>query len=71
VANLPKSEPHNVDEACRDLVGVLGKAGWLRYAVPGEAGGALDKLDSRALCLIRETLAYHNGLADSLLPCRV
>ncbi|MBA3868466.1 MAG: acyl-CoA dehydrogenase family protein [Anaerolineae bacterium] len=64
VTNLPKSEPHDVDEACRDLVDVLGKAGWLRYAVPGEAGGALDKLDSRALCLIRETLAYHNGLAD-------
>ncbi len=63
-ANLPTSEPHDVDEACRDLVGVLGKAGWLRYAVPGENGGALDKLDSRALCLIRETLAYHAGLAD-------
>ncbi len=63
-ANLPTSEPADVDEACRDLVGVLGKAGWLRYAVPGENGGALDKLDSRALCLIRETLAYHNGLAD-------
>jgi acyl-CoA dehydrogenase len=63
-ANLPKSEPHDVDEACRDLVGVLGKAGWLRYTVPGEVGGVIDKLDSRALCLIRETLAYHNGLAD-------
>ncbi len=62
--NLPKSEPHDVDEACRDLVAVLGHAGWLRYAVPGEVGGALEKLDSRALCLIRETLAYHNGLAD-------
>lgn len=62
--NLPKSEADDVDEACRDLVGVLGKAGWLRYAVPGESGGALDKLDSRALCLIRETLAYHAGLAD-------
>ncbi len=64
VANLPTTEPEDVDKACRDLVSVLGKAGWLRYAVPGEAGGALDKLDSRALCLIRETLAYHAGLAD-------
>ncbi len=63
-ANLPTTEPHDVDEACRDLVGVLGNAGWLRYAVPAENGGALDKLDSRALCLIRETLAYHAGLAD-------
>lgn len=63
-ASLPETEPDDVDEACRDLVGVLGKAGWLRYAVPSEGGGALDKLDSRALCLIRETLAYHAGLAD-------
>ncbi len=63
-ANLPTTEPQDVDKACRDLVGVLGKAGWLRYAVPGENGGALDKLDSRALCVIRETLAYHAGLAD-------
>jgi len=64
VANLPKTEPKDVDEACRDLVGVLGQAGWLRYVVAGDVGGALEKLDSRALCLIRETLAYHHGLAD-------
>jgi len=62
--SLPTGEEHDVDEACRDLVGMLGKAGWLRYVVPGEAGGTLEKLDSRALCLIRETLAYHAGLAD-------
>ena len=61
---LPTSEPDDVDEACRDLVGVLGQAGWLRYAVPAAYGGALQKLDSRALCLLRETLAYHAGLAD-------
>src|SRR5262249_52019896 len=42
----------------------LGSAGWLRYCVPAEFGGALEKLDSRALCLVRETLAYHAGLAD-------
>lgn len=64
VAHLPTSEPEDVDEACRDLVGMLGQVGWLCYCVPGAYGGALDKLDSRALCLLRETLAYHNGLAD-------
>lgn len=63
-AHLPTAEPDDVDEACRDLVGVLGQAGWLRYAVPAVYGGALEKLDSRALCLLRETLAYHAGLAD-------
>jgi len=54
----------DVDAACRELVERLGAAGWLRYAVPGAYGGALERLDSRALCLIRETLAWHAGLAD-------
>ncbi len=42
----------------------LGDAGWLRYCVPAAHGGALPALDSRALCLLRETLARHDGLAD-------
>ncbi len=54
----------DVDTICRDYVRRMGAAGWLRYVVPSEYGGALDALDSRALCLIRETLAYHDGLAD-------
>ena len=61
------SDVHSVsdaDAACRELVERLGHAGWLRYAVPGAYGGALDRLESRALCLIRETLAWHAGLAD-------
>ena len=49
---------------CRALVRALGAAGWLRYCVPAAYGGALDALDSRALCVLRETLAYHDGLAD-------
>ena len=57
-------EPSDVDEACRGLVGKLGRGGWLRYCVPADYGGALPGLDSRALCLIRRTLAYHAGLAD-------
>jgi acyl-CoA dehydrogenase len=55
----------DVDQACRDLVKALGKAGWTRYSVSGQAfGGMHDHIDTRAICLIRETLAYHNGLAD-------
>jgi alkylation response protein AidB-like acyl-CoA dehydrogenase len=46
------------------LVKQLGQAGWLRYCVPSEYGGALSALDSRSLCLLRENLAYHDGLAD-------
>ncbi|MDQ2766444.1 MAG: acyl-CoA dehydrogenase family protein, partial [Gemmatimonadota bacterium] len=34
------------------------------YAVPAAYGGAMNELDSRALCIVRETLAYHDGLAD-------
>ncbi len=55
----------DTDAQCRQLVRALGKAGWLRHAVGGAAyGGALDAIDTRAICLIRETLARHNGLAD-------
>jgi len=55
----------DVDAECRALVRSLGSAGWLRHAVAGQAfGGAGEALDTRALCLIRETLARHSGLAD-------
>ena len=52
-----------VADATRDLVAVLGKGGWLRYAVPAPHG-ALPGLDVRSLCLIREILARNLGLAD-------
>lgn len=54
----------NVDDVCRARVKALAQAGWLRYCVPGHAGGALAKLDSRSLCLIRQILSYYDGLAD-------
>jgi acyl-CoA dehydrogenase len=53
----------DVDAACRALVRALGGGGWLRHAVGGDYGEQ-DVIDTRAICLIRETLAYHNGLAD-------
>jgi acyl-CoA dehydrogenase len=55
----------DVDEACRHLVRLLGEGGWLRHAIGGVAhGGVADAIDTRAICLIRETLARHSGLAD-------
>lgn len=63
-AHLTADEPEDTDLYCRNLVTTLGEAGWLRYCVPEYAGGALPRLDARALCMIRETLAYHAGLAD-------
>ncbi|HEX6748819.1 MAG TPA: acyl-CoA dehydrogenase family protein [Longimicrobium sp.] len=53
-----------VDDACRALVRRLADGGWLRWAVPAPYGGALERLDVRSLCIARETLAYHSGLAD-------
>jgi len=64
-AGVLKGTDHtDVDADCRALVRALGDAGWLRYCVPGAHGGALAAVDSRALCVARETLAYHDGLAD-------
>ena len=55
----------DVDAQCRALVKQLGAAGWLRHAVAGRAhGGAAEAIDTRAICLLRETLAWHHGLAD-------
>ena len=55
-------------KACKEWVALLGEQGWLRYCVPagkdGTLGGALEKLDSRALVILRETLAFHSPLAD-------
>ena len=58
----------NVDATCRRLVRELGAAGWLRYGVGGTAyGGHGDTIDTRAVCLLRETLARYSGLADFAL----
>jgi acyl-CoA dehydrogenase len=53
-----------IDDACVALVKQLGSAGWLRYCIPKAFGGVYPILESRSLCLIRETLARHSGLAD-------
>lgn len=54
-----------VDDECRHLVRSLGQAGFLRHAIAGTAhGGTQDTIDTRAICLLRETLAWHHGLAD-------
>ena len=57
-------EPHaieerDVDESARHYVGVMARAGVLDYSVAQD-----KKLDNRALCLIREGLAYSSSLAD-------
>lgn len=58
--HLGSVDHSDTDAACRALVTMLGKGGWLQHsgAMTGES------LDVRSLCLIRETLARHDGLAD-------
>lgn len=53
----------DIDAQCRKLVAQLGEAGWLNHAVAGLSEGH-QAIDTRAICLIRETLAKHDGLAD-------
>lgn len=60
-AHLPVDH-HDVDEACRHLVAALGRGGWLLPTAVDPASPA--PLDVRTLCLTRETLARHDGLAD-------
>ena len=61
----PLADDHgDVDAACRHLVSLLGKGGRLAYCVPASHGGVHDELDVRSLCLHREVLARHSGLAD-------
>ena len=61
----PQATRQEVDDHCRHWVRALGENGWLRHAVGGKAhGGDSDELDTRTLCILRETLAAHDGLAD-------
>lgn len=57
---LASVDHSDTDTACKALVAMLGAGGWLRHS--GAQAG--EMLDVRSLCLIRETLARHDGLAD-------
>lgn len=60
---LTGTDHTDTDAACRALVAAMGEAGILTHSAiaPDQPEG---RLDVRALCLIRETLARHDGLAD-------
>ncbi|WP_010396993.1 MULTISPECIES: acyl-CoA dehydrogenase family protein [Paracoccus] len=59
VKHLP-ADHGDTDAACKGLVAALGQAGFLRHSGANEG----ERLDVRSLCLIRETLARHDPLAD-------
>ena len=60
-ASLAHIDHADADAACRALVRAMGDAGILTHSAVDPSGGALNV---RSLCLIRETLARHDGLAD-------
>ncbi|MGY9048110.1 acyl-CoA dehydrogenase [Puniceibacterium antarcticum] len=61
-AALAGVDHRDTDAACRALVADLGAGGWLLPTAvdPGDP----QPLDVRTLCLSRETLSRHDGLAD-------
>lgn len=61
--NLPAGAgAGDVDALCRDLGRRLGAAGFLAHSAPDPDHAV--PLDVRTLCVVRETLARHDGLAD-------
>jgi acyl-CoA dehydrogenase len=63
---LPQQALDESDDraACKAWVRLLGANQWLRYCVSAEHCGAFEKIDSRALVILRENLAFHSALAD-------
>lgn len=64
LAEHPGESRESTDAHCRKLVRELGSAGFTRYCVPAEFGGRFDEFDARSICLVREVLGEHQGLAD-------
>ncbi|OAN52739.1 acyl-CoA dehydrogenase [Paramagnetospirillum marisnigri] len=62
----PEDEAHGdkMDQTARRLVRALGKAGFLAASIPAAHGGRARDFDVRAICLGREILGRHAGLAD-------
>ena len=54
------ADEHDVDASCRRLVAAMGEDGLLDLAVPLPG----TRLDVRSLCLLRDILGRHAGLAD-------
>src|SRR5262249_48038495 len=60
---LDAVDHNDVDAACRKFVKAVGAVGLLDCAVAAPDGDTTT-IDSRSICLSRESLAYANGLAD-------
>lgn len=61
--NLADLDHDDLDACCRAIASRLGDAGWLMHSAIDPAKPETG-LDVRTLCLTREILARHDGLAD-------
>ncbi|MBI2820151.1 MAG: acyl-CoA dehydrogenase family protein [Acidobacteria bacterium] len=64
-------EPRSTEQAdyipqAFDFLKRMASEGLLRYVAPAAYGGVHPHLDIRSLCLIRQGLARHSGLADTM-----
>lgn len=50
----------------KEIVRLLGQAGFLKYVVPKKHGGETKEVEATSLCLIRRNLAERSSLADSM-----
>jgi len=66
--NLIANSPSEIDleSTARDLVSRLASAGFTRYAVSKNYGGARETVQARDLCIIREELARGSAFADAM-----
>ncbi len=63
VNHLVNIDHSDTDAVCQSLVKALGAGGWCHYSAV-DPSDSTSTLDVRSLCLIREILARHDGLAD-------
>src|SRR5437868_4633828 len=64
-ADFAAMEPHGpMDDAT--LTCKVAGLKYYGYLVPSAFGGALENVDVRSLCVLREELAYRNAAADSV-----
>jgi acyl-CoA dehydrogenase len=66
--HIREDQDHDVNDLCRDFVRRYGRDGWLKYVIGGrDFGGESERIDARSICVLREALAYHSGLAEFAL----
>ena len=64
---FPSNDQGAIEQRAVQLAKDLGTAGFLKYTVPLEFGGARTAVQARDLCILREELGRGAALADTML----